>query len=99
MCENCSGKRRGFALKAFEVGEFICEYKGELINAQKARQREIEYEEDLQDLHALFRILFALCIDATAESDRLARLLNHSKKKSNVSPRLYPIDGVPHIIF
>lgn len=37
-------------------------------------------------------------VDATKESGRLGRLLNHSKTNANVCTRLFPIDNVPHLI-
>ena len=35
------------------------------------------------------------CIDATAETGRLGRLLNHSKFKSNCHTKLYEINSKP----
>ena len=40
-----------------------------------------------------------LCLDATKETDRKGRLLNHSRTNSNVYPRVHTIDGYPHIVF
>ncbi|KAM9727618.1 uncharacterized protein ACNS7B_018072 isoform 2-T6 [Menidia menidia] len=37
------------------------------------------------------------CVDATKETGRLGRLINHSKN-GNCQTRLHPIDGAPHLI-
>ena len=37
-------------------------------------------------------------VDATKETDRLGRLLNHSKTNGNVTTQLFPIKGTPHLI-
>lgn len=36
-------------------------------------------------------------VDATKETDRLGRLINHSKT-GNCQTKLHPIDGTPHLI-
>ena len=36
-------------------------------------------------------------VDATKETGRLGRLINHSKS-GNCQTRLHPIDGTPHLI-
>ena len=82
---NVADKGRGFfALKTFKTGEFICEYMGELINAQEARIREQEYEKDPKIGSYMLFFTFCsqkFCIDATAESNSLGRLLNHSETR------------------
>ena len=96
------GKGRGiFSTRAFAKGEFVCEYAGELISVQKARVREIKYAEDPEIGSYMYFFSYKNkkhCIDATAESDRFGRLLNHSKTASNVSSRLFPINDVPYLI-
>ena len=37
-------------------------------------------------------------VDATQETNRLGRLLNHSKTQSNVYSRLFPLKDIPHLI-
>ena len=96
------GKGRGiFSTRAFAKGDFVCEYAGELISVQEARAREIKYAEDPEIGSYMYFFSYKNkkhCIDATAESDRLGRLLNHSKTSSNVSSRLFPINDVPYLI-
>ena len=96
-------KGRGiFADKVFLKGDFVCEYAGELIEVQEAKEREIEYEEDPEIGCYMYYFEYKskkYCIDATEETDRLGRLLNHSKTVSNVSSKLFPINDVPYLIF
>ena len=41
------GKGLGvFANRPFRKGEFVCEYKGEILDLKKAKERENKYEED-----------------------------------------------------
>lgn len=41
--------------------------------------------------------LFPNSVDATKESDRLGRLINHSKN-GNCQTKLHDINGIPHLI-
>ncbi|XP_053378691.1 N-lysine methyltransferase KMT5A-like [Mercenaria mercenaria] len=85
-------KGRGvMAVKEFKKGDFIVEYAGELINISEAKQREEKYAND-QD-KGCYMYYFncnnrKYCIDATDESGRLGRLVNHSKTKCNSRTRL-----------
>ena len=38
-------------------------------------------------------------IDATFESGRLGRLVNHSKARSNCSTKVVMLDGIPRLVF
>ena len=38
-------------------------------------------------------------IDATFESGRLGRLVNHSKVSSNCSTKVVMLDGIPRLVF
>ncbi len=37
------------------------------------------------------------CVDATKESDKLGRLINHSRLHPNCAVKVIPIDGVPRL--
>jgi histone-lysine N-methyltransferase SETD8 len=39
------------------------------------------------------------CIDATQESPRLGRLLNHSRRRANLEAKVLVLKGQPHLIF
>jgi histone-lysine N-methyltransferase SETD8 len=90
-----------FASKFFRKYEFICEYAGELINRSTALRREDIYRQDASIGSYMYFFDYQnkrYCIDATAESGRLGRLLNHSKNARNVSSRVFPINNHPHLI-
>uniref|UniRef100_H2ZMV0 SET domain-containing protein n=1 Tax=Ciona savignyi TaxID=51511 RepID=H2ZMV0_CIOSA len=80
-------KGRGVVAKrAFTRGEFVVEYAGDLISWQEARSREQEYACDTSI--GCYMYYFNArntnyCIDATSESGRLGRLLNHSRRNPN----------------
>lgn len=50
------------------------------------------YKRSLKLVH-----LFPDSVDATKESDRLGRLINHSKT-GNCQTKLHDINGIPHLI-
>lgn len=96
------GKGRGVvATRKFNVGDFLVEYKGELIDLKEAKLREHKYEQD----ESIGSFMFygrkndnSFCIDATQESSNLGRLINHSQSHSNCIPRCHIIRGIPRII-
>jgi histone-lysine N-methyltransferase SETD8 len=95
-------KGRGiFATRSFARGEFVCEYAGEIISYQEAKRREETYASD--ETIGCYMYFFehkskAFCIDATAETSRLGRLLNHSKLGGNCFTKLFEIATEPHLI-
>ena len=40
-----------------------------------------------------------LCIDASEESSRIGRLINHSKSKANIRPKVIVYQDFPRIVF
>jgi len=95
-------KGRGiFSAKTFMKNSFVCEYAGELIDYKDAKEREAEYEKDPDIGSYMYFFQYKekkYCVDATKETSRLGRLLNHSKTDSNVYTKLFPINDVPHLI-
>jgi len=82
-------------------GDIVCEYAGDLVDVKEARRREAEYELNPQLGSYMYFFEYKskkYCVDATMESGRLGRLLNHSKTKSNVTTKLFPIRDTPHLI-
>ncbi|XP_078725358.1 N-lysine methyltransferase KMT5A isoform X2 [Lampetra fluviatilis] len=77
------GKGRGvFATRSFGRGDFVVEYSGELIGLTEAKTREVNYARDPDKGCYMYYFCYlnkTYCVDATAESGRLGRLLNHSK--------------------
>ncbi|XP_058492094.1 lysine methyltransferase 5Ab isoform X1 [Solea solea] len=99
--KHIEGKGRGvFAVKDFKKGEFVVEYHGDLLELAEAKLREAQYAED--PLTGCYMYYFqyqtkTYCVDATKETSRLGRLVNHSKN-GNCQTRLHAIDGTPHLI-
>jgi SET domain-containing protein len=95
-------KGRGiFATKKFYRGDFVCEYAGEMISYQAAKNREEAYAQDPSIGCYMYFFEYkskGYCIDATAESDRLGRLLNHSKLGGNCHTKLFEINSKPYLI-
>ncbi|XP_056274271.1 lysine methyltransferase 5Ab isoform X3 [Pseudoliparis swirei] len=95
------GKGRGiFASKIFKKGEFVVEYHGDLLELAEAKIRESHYIQD--PLKGCYMYYFqyqskTYCVDATEETSRLGRLINHSKT-GNCQTRLHAIEGTPHLI-
>uniref|UniRef100_A0A3Q2DKC0 [histone H4]-lysine(20) N-methyltransferase n=1 Tax=Cyprinodon variegatus TaxID=28743 RepID=A0A3Q2DKC0_CYPVA len=99
--KHIEGKGRGvFAVKAFKKGDFVVEYHGDLLELAEAKRREAQYAEDPKTGCYMYYFQYqtkTYCIDATKETGRLGRLVNHSKN-GNCQTRLHPIDGTPHLI-
>ncbi|XP_026199767.1 lysine methyltransferase 5Ab [Anabas testudineus] len=95
------GKGRGiFAVKGFKKGEFVVEYHGDLLELAEAKKREAQYALDPQTGCYMYYFQYqckTYCIDATKETSRLGRLINHSKI-GNCQTKLHAIDGTPHLI-
>lgn len=96
------GKGRGVvATKPFHRGDFVVEYAGDLIDLSLAKKREDKYSED-SDV-GCYMYYFnhnnrRYCVDATAESGQLGRLLNHSKSHSNCYTKVIGIGKRPYLI-
>uniref|UniRef100_A0A3B4XVQ3 [histone H4]-lysine(20) N-methyltransferase n=1 Tax=Seriola lalandi dorsalis TaxID=1841481 RepID=A0A3B4XVQ3_SERLL len=99
--KNIEGKGRGvFAVKGFTKGEFVVEYHGDLLELPEAKKREAQYAQDPQTGCYMYYFQYqskTYCVDATKETSRLGRLINHSKT-GNCQTKLHAIDGAPHLI-
>ncbi|XP_059193484.1 lysine methyltransferase 5Ab [Centropristis striata] len=99
--KHIEGKGRGiFAVKDFKRGEFVVEYHGDLLELHEAKLREAQYAQDPQKGCYMYYFQYqckTYCVDATEETGRLGRLINHSKS-GNCQTRLHPIDDTPHLI-
>ncbi|KAK2098191.1 N-lysine methyltransferase kmt5a [Saguinus oedipus] len=95
------GKGRGvIATKQFSQGDFVVEYHGDLIEITDAKRREALYAQDPSTGCYMYYFQYlskTYCVDATRETNRLGRLINHSKC-GNCQTTLHDIDGVPHLI-
>ncbi|KAJ4918929.1 hypothetical protein JOQ06_022200 [Pogonophryne albipinna] len=83
-----------------DKGDVVCDYHGTLISQAEGRQRE----------DSIYRVFFKeLCIDASSRCDchpeveTYGRLLNHSRKRPNLKPKMFNLtfpDGPrPVIVF
>ena len=96
-------KGRGVvALRKFKEGEFVVEYRGELIDSQEVKFREMIYAS--ANLSSSYLYFFEyqnqrMCIDATFESGLCGRLVNHSRSNANLKPRLLTIRNSPRLVF
>ncbi|XP_072032945.1 uncharacterized protein [Amphiura filiformis] len=83
--------------KSFEEGNFLLVYSGELIDESTAERRNDEYSADRE---GSFMFDFKhngqkMCIDATIEDGRLARLVNDDNKDPNCIMKKYIVENRP----
>lgn len=86
--------------RPLKAGDFVLEYAGELIDVQEAKLREQIYATDTSI--GCYMYYFTCrnkqyCVDATKETGRLGRLVNHSKR-GNLKTQTCIIKGVPHLV-
>lgn len=95
-------KGRGvIASKEFKRGDFVVEYAGDLIDLKTAKQKEKDYSKDLDIgcyMYYFTHKSVNYCVDATAESGRLGRLINHSRTKNNCHMRVTEIKDRPYLM-
>uniref|UniRef100_A0A8C2EJF1 [histone H4]-lysine(20) N-methyltransferase n=1 Tax=Cyprinus carpio TaxID=7962 RepID=A0A8C2EJF1_CYPCA len=101
MVRYIEGKGRGvFATQKFQKGQYVVEYHGDLLQISDAKKREALYAQDPTTGCYMYYFQYlskTYCVDATKESDRLGRLINHSKN-GNCQTKLHDITGIPHLI-
>ncbi|XP_061554449.1 N-lysine methyltransferase KMT5A-A [Phycodurus eques] len=95
------GKGRAvFATRYFRKGEYVVEYHGDLLEMADAKKREAEYAQNPETGCYMYYFQYlckSYCVDATKETKRLGRLINHSKS-GNLQTKLHDVDGTPHLI-
>ncbi|KAM9456265.1 N-lysine methyltransferase KMT5A-A isoform 2-T2 [Clarias gariepinus] len=101
MVKHIEGKGRGvFATQSFQKGQYVVEYHGDLLLQPDAKKREALYAQDPATGCYMYYFQYlskTYCVDATKETDRLGRLINHSKN-GNCQTKLHDINGIPHLI-
>uniref|UniRef100_W5MEX4 [histone H4]-lysine(20) N-methyltransferase n=1 Tax=Lepisosteus oculatus TaxID=7918 RepID=W5MEX4_LEPOC len=99
--QHIEGKGRGvFATTCFRKGQFVVEYHGDLLQMTDAKKREAEYAQDPSTGCYMYYFQYlskTYCVDATKETSRFGRLINHSKN-GNCQTKLHDINGIPHLI-
>jgi histone-lysine N-methyltransferase SETD8 len=95
-------KGRGIkAIREFAKGEFVVEYAGDLIDVDDAKDRESKYSMDTSKGCYMYYFKHKgkqYCIDATGESGRYGRLLNHSTKAPNCATKVVMLGDTPRLI-
>ncbi|XP_076253867.1 histone-lysine N-methyltransferase Set8-like [Rhynchophorus ferrugineus] len=95
------GKGRGVvASKDFHKGDFVVEYSGDLVDTVEAKVREESYAENENAGCYMYYFKYngiQYCIDATQETGRLGRLVNHSRN-GNLTTKTVIIDKKPRLI-
>ncbi len=87
--------------KSFVKGQFLVEYAGDLLTFREWKKREQVYKEDSEigSYVVKFKHNEKLCfLDATKETPRLGRLVNHSRVHANCNLKKVVINQKPHII-
>ena len=96
------GMGRGvYATSDIGKGNFVVEYAGDLVTLEEAKRREQKYGMDPKAGSYMYYFRTdkkSYCLDATAETGRLGRLVNHSKKNANLKPKVHMLANKPHII-
>jgi len=95
-------KGRGIkAVKSFCKGDFVVEYSGELIDIGTAKDLESKYSLDASKGCYMYYFKHKgkqYCIDATSESGRYGRLVNHSRVSPNCVTKVVMVKEVPRLI-
>lgn len=94
-------KGRGIvATRRFERDEFVVEYAGKLVTDTEAKKLNAKYAQNEDVGCYMFWIMHRArkyCVDATAETGRFGRLINHSRF-GNLKPKVVEIDDKPHLL-
>jgi len=95
-------KGRGIVTKRdFDKGEFVVEYSGDLIDIGTAKELENKYSMDTSKGCYMYYFKHKgkqYCIDATGESGRYGRLLNHSRVSPNCITKVVMLGDIPRLI-
>uniref|UniRef100_A0A1I7UAL8 [histone H4]-lysine(20) N-methyltransferase n=1 Tax=Caenorhabditis tropicalis TaxID=1561998 RepID=A0A1I7UAL8_9PELO len=86
----------------FHKGDYVVEYKGNMIPYSTAKKTESEYK--LNDDIGSFMYFFEFhgkkwCVDATEETEFKGRLINHSLLKPNLKTKVVEFNGKHFLIF
>ncbi|XP_034549759.1 N-lysine methyltransferase KMT5A-A-like [Notolabrus celidotus] len=94
-----SFKGRGvFSSRHFQKGDFLVEYRGEVITQQEYERRHRVYHDALQVFMFEFRFNGKQsCIDAAREDGSLGRLVSDDHVNPNSTMETIRVDGKPHL--
>ena len=92
-------KGRGvIATRKIPKDSFVCEYAGELLSKLEGNRR-MKMEAKGNYMFFFQHNNESFCIDATQESSRLGRLINHSRKDANLRPVALEFQGKATLVF
>ena len=95
---------RGRGIKTsrlFSKGDLVLEYVGELVSEEEAQSREARYRADPTIGSYMYFFEHSgkqYCVDATEESGRFGRLVNHSKKNNNCFTKIFTFQNMPRLV-
>ena len=87
--------------KKVSKGDMVVEYAGELVSEDEAVSREARYKTDPGKGSYMYFFEHKgtpYCVDATEESGRYGRLVNHSLKESNCFVKVFSPQDVPRLV-
>lgn len=92
-------KGRGvFSCIEFDKGDFLLEYRGELISKEQCEQRQRIYHDALKVFMFDFRYNGKLlCVDAARDDGSLGRFVNDDHINPNSKMKTICVDGKPHL--
>ncbi|XP_053337900.1 histone-lysine N-methyltransferase set-1-like isoform X2 [Clarias gariepinus] len=92
-------KGRGvFSCTDFDKGDFLLEYRGDLISREECERRRRIYHDALKVFMYEFRFNGKfLCVDAALDDGSLGRLVNDDHLKPNCRMKTIRVDGKPHL--
>ncbi|XP_078790071.1 uncharacterized protein LOC105358446 isoform X3 [Oryzias latipes] len=92
-------KGRGvFATHPFNKGDFIVEYRGDMINEKECERRKRVYHHSCATFMFAFRWKEKIwCIDASREDGSLGRFVNDEHRCPNSKMKKIDVNGVPHL--
>ncbi|KAM9431823.1 uncharacterized protein Hap1MRO34_002964 isoform 2-T3 [Clarias gariepinus] len=92
-------KGRGvFSCTDFDKGDFLLEYRGDLISREECERRQRIYDDALKVFMFEFRFNGKfLCVDAALDDGSLGRLVNDDHLKPNCRMKTIRVDGNPHL--
>ena len=100
--QSFEGKGRGVvATRMIPKESFVCEYAGDLVSKNEGVERMRGYAMEQKGNYMYFfqHNNVSFCIDATEESGRLGRLINHSKKDANLETVALTFKGRATLVF
>ncbi|KAF5897850.1 N-lysine methyltransferase KMT5A-A, partial [Clarias magur] len=87
-----------FSCTDFDKGDFLLEYRGDLISTEECERRQRTYRDDLKVFMFEFRFNGKfLCVDAARDDGSLGRLVNDDHIKPNCRMKTIRVDGTPHL--